>query len=523
MFITAIKTRGSYRPVLNVPAWRPGSRREFVSAERFRDRMTGNKRSKGRGDAARNKSGAQGGAAAQCCPHAALHHSSTETGVRSEDAIMEMKSILKTGKKAKLLPRAEDGSTTQSSSIGAVRWNLPEESLQAHSSAPSRPSRPSRPSSLSKHSQHPRQNGLKNLRSLQECVQFIQHWKKQVDRVCKDGGDPDGGPGKPEAPRAPSHAGLSLEESRKLILEWADELHHVDKDAPWTPESVECDSKEEQDANEEAQVRIMEWAKELQAATESCGVQSNELGKVLHLLGMKSKRLVNLSHLLEFITWSLLKDDGTNTIPQLWLLAKQRTWEAGIPRYIPQSVWTWICSAAADVTLDPVTSHPWLNLSEDQRMVQEALSQSDLAPGPQRFDVWPCVLGWQGFGAGRHYWEVDIANNGYWRIGLAAAGSPRHGRFAMSPKEGYWVLWRSTRQFYACARPEAPLPLGLVPRRMGIYLDYEEGQISFYNAESKSHIYTFSGNFRAKLYPLFAPLDGRTLMRIVPPRPSPAE
>lgn len=26
-----------------------------------------------------------------------------------------------------------------------------------------------------------------------------------------------------------------------------------------------------------------------------------------------------------------------NTIPQLWLLAKQRTWEAGIPRYIPQS------------------------------------------------------------------------------------------------------------------------------------------------------------------------------------------
>lgn len=44
---------------------------------------------------------------------------------------------------------------------------------------------------------------------------------------------------------------------------------------------------------------------------QSCGVQSNELDKVLHLLGMKNKRLVNLSHLLEFITWSLLKDDST--------------------------------------------------------------------------------------------------------------------------------------------------------------------------------------------------------------------
>lgn len=44
---------------------------------------------------------------------------------------------------------------------------------------------------------------------------------------------------------------------------------------------------------------------------QSCGMQSNELGKVLHLLGMKNKRLVNLSHLLEFITWSLLKENST--------------------------------------------------------------------------------------------------------------------------------------------------------------------------------------------------------------------
>ncbi|XP_044040532.1 nuclear factor 7, brain isoform X3 [Siniperca chuatsi] len=432
---------------------------------------------------------------------------------------MELKSIMKTDKRVRILLKAEDSSTTQSSSIGAVRWNLPEESVQAHSSAPSRPANTN---SLTKHSQqHPRQNCLKDLRSLQECVQFINHWKEQVDQVCKQGsGDPEEGTSKKEVQSSDSRTERSLEESRKLILEWADELHHVDKllkATPWASESQEHENKEDKDANKEAQLRIMEWAKELQKATEGCGVQSDELGKALRLLCLKKKRLVNLLPLLEFITWSLLKEDSTMMIPQLWLLAKQRTWEAGIPRYIPNSVWSWICSAAADVVLDSMTNHPWLLLSDDQRRVQEGMSESDLPYSSQRFDSWPCVLGWEGYSSGRHYWEVDIANNGYWRVGLTTANSERHGRFPMTPKQGYWTLWRSTNQFYVCTKPETLLPIGLVPRRMGIYLDYEEGQISFYNAETKSHIYTFIGTFKGKLYPLFAPLDGRTLLRIIPP------
>lgn len=43
---------------------------------------------------------------------------------------------------------------------------------------------------------------------------------------------------------------------------------------------------------------------------QSCGVQSDELAKVLRLLGLKKKRLGNLLPLLEFITWSLLKEDS---------------------------------------------------------------------------------------------------------------------------------------------------------------------------------------------------------------------
>ncbi|KAK2863124.1 hypothetical protein Q5P01_002657 [Channa striata] len=436
---------------------------------------------------------------------------------RSERNMIEMKSILKSERKVSLALKVEDSSTTQSSSIGAVRWKLPEENVQAHSSVPSRPANAN---NLTKRSQeHPRQNSLKELRSLQECVQFIQHWKEQVDQVCKVGHDnPEEGSSKEKPQRFDQRTEHSLEESRKLILKWADELHHVDKllkETPWASEGQKLENGK-LDNNEEAQLRMTEWAKELQKATESCGLQSNELGKVLSQLGVKNKRLVSLLHLLEFITWSLLKEDSTKMIPQLWLLAKQKTWEAGISRYIPNSVWTWICSAAEDVTLDSTTNNPWLMLSEDQRMVQEGLSETDLSQSPERFDTWPCVLARESYSSGRHYWEVDIANNGYWRIGLTTASSQRHGRFTMTPKQGYWVLWRSTHQFYACTKPETSLPVGLVPRRMGIYLDYEEGQISFYNAETKSHIFTFTANFRESLFPLFAPMDGRTLIRIIP-------
>ncbi|KAJ8416665.1 hypothetical protein AAFF_G00325430 [Aldrovandia affinis] len=440
---------------------------------------------------------------------------------QSSETKSKMKGILKERTLKLHFSKLQSESATQSNSIGAVHWPPPKKNLQANSSAPSNPFK-SPTSSI--RPQHVRQQGLQDLRSLQECVRFINHWKEEVVLVCKSGTDLGEGTSKGEttlAPNADRRTERSLEESRKLILQWADELKSVDmlfKHCPWRDEIKETESKDDsEDYNEMVQQRIIEWAKELHSVSESCGVPGEELAQMLRMLGLRKKRLVNLLPLLEFITWSLLKEDSKDVVPQLWLSAKQRTWNAGTRRYIPNKVWNWICSAAADVTLDPMTNHPWLLLSDDRKKVQEAHSEMDVAPSTQRFDVWPCVLGWEGFSSGRHYWEVDLAKDGYWRVGLTTATSKRRGRFPMTPSQGYWTLWRSTRQFYACTKPEMSLPMGLVPRKLGVYLDYEEGQISFYNVENKSHIYTFSDTFKGKLYPLFAPLDGRTLMTISSP------
>lgn len=395
----------------------------------------------------------------------------------------------------------------QSNSIGAVRWNLPEEDLQAHSSAPIISSKVDKLSSLSSQQKH-RQQGLKDLRNLEECVRFLNHWKDQVALVCKEGKAKTA-----TESRMDPKTERSMDESRKLILEWASELNsvnHVKKEEDELSEEEKENQKKQEKLLEQ---KLIEWAQDLKNTSEKCGMLGDELGRSLRHLGLKKKKLQSLMPVLEFITWSLLKDD-CNGMPQIWLSAKQRKWEAGTLRYIPDSVWSWICSAASNVTLDPMTNHPWLLVSDDQRKVMESHQEADLPYSPQRYDGWPCVLGWEGYSSGRHYWEVNLANDGYWRVGVTTGSSKRHGRFPMCPSKGYWTLWRSTHQFYACTKPETALPLSMVPKRLGIYLDYEEGQISFYNAENRSHIYTFKGHFRGKLYPLFAPLDGRTLITI---------
>ncbi|XP_038671645.1 zinc-binding protein A33-like [Scyliorhinus canicula] len=167
------------------------------------------------------------------------------------------------------------------------------------------------------------------------------------------------------------------------------------------------------------------------------------------------------------------------------------------------------------VTLDVETANPRLEVSEDLKSLRWTGTQRRLPDTRKRFTLWPCVLGSEGFTSGRHYWEVEVTGNEGWDLGVAAESVERKRGFILSPETGFWTIWRVDDQIYINFPPESPLPVGQIPGKVGVYLSYESGTVSFYNVDTKSHLHTFTGNkFTEKLYPLFGTRDVNQFLRI---------
>ncbi|XP_017296890.1 E3 ubiquitin-protein ligase TRIM39 isoform X2 [Kryptolebias marmoratus] len=164
-----------------------------------------------------------------------------------------------------------------------------------------------------------------------------------------------------------------------------------------------------------------------------------------------------------------------------------------------------------DVTLNPVTAYPFLILSEDRKQVKRGEKLQFFRNSNQRFDVWSCVVAKEGFNTGRHYWEVFVGENKDWKLGVVSETAQRKGLFDMSPPNGYYTIWWSSSQLRALTTPPLTKVKGHHPklRQVGVFLDADEGQVSFYNVKSGTEIYSFHSNseFTERMFPLLGTGD----------------
>lgn len=162
---------------------------------------------------------------------------------------------------------------------------------------------------------------------------------------------------------------------------------------------------------------------------------------------------------------------------------------------------------AVDVTLDHDTANPFLILSDDEKQVSLGHIERNVPENPERFNHTVSVLGKQGFSSGKFYYEVQVKGKTDWTVGLARESINRKGQITPSPEKGFWTVWlRNGNQYEALDSPAVSLSLSTSPEKVGVFVDYEKGLVSFYDVNDGSHIYSFTAQtFTETLYPYFSP------------------
>ncbi|XP_014186735.1 E3 ubiquitin-protein ligase TRIM21 [Haplochromis burtoni] len=182
----------------------------------------------------------------------------------------------------------------------------------------------------------------------------------------------------------------------------------------------------------------------------------------------------------------------------MWKPMKKKLFEAELQR---------VQQYAVDVTLDPDTAHPNLILSDNGKQVYDSDVEKTLPDNPERFSYCANVLGEQNFSSGRFYFEVQVKGKIDWDLGVARESINRKGEITLSPQHGFWtVALRNGNKYKGLAGPSVHICLHPGPEKVGVFVDYEEGLVSFYDVGAAALIYSFTGcSFTHKLRPFFSP------------------
>uniref|UniRef100_A0A4W5L200 B30.2/SPRY domain-containing protein n=1 Tax=Hucho hucho TaxID=62062 RepID=A0A4W5L200_9TELE len=161
-----------------------------------------------------------------------------------------------------------------------------------------------------------------------------------------------------------------------------------------------------------------------------------------------------------------------------------------------------------DLTLDPNTVNRHLSLSEENRKVTWRREKQPYPDHPERFEDCEQVLCREGL-TGRCYWEVEWS--GSWAvIGVTYKGISRRGEVddcGLGWNDKSWSLFCYNNRYISCHNNNyttIDVPSSS-SHRVGVYLDWPAGTLSFYRASSDTltHLITFTSTFTEPLYPGF--------------------
>ncbi|XP_029007047.1 E3 ubiquitin-protein ligase TRIM35-like [Betta splendens] len=150
------------------------------------------------------------------------------------------------------------------------------------------------------------------------------------------------------------------------------------------------------------------------------------------------------------------------------------------------------------VVLDPNTADAELVLCKELTSVRFGAKQNR-PNNPERSRFLCSVLGSEGFTSGNHTWDIEVGENKDWELGVLGDVT----RNRSSSESRLWRIMFSNSKLlvFSTSDPERVLPLKKRLRKIRVNLNLEEGDLSFYDLDKNTHIYTFKDTFTDTLFP----------------------
>uniref|UniRef100_A0A8C9TXH6 B30.2/SPRY domain-containing protein n=1 Tax=Scleropages formosus TaxID=113540 RepID=A0A8C9TXH6_SCLFO len=112
------------------------------------------------------------------------------------------------------------------------------------------------------------------------------------------------------------------------------------------------------------------------------------------------------------------------------------------------------------------------------------------------------VLASEGFTSGKHSWEVEVGDSPSWAVGVLEEPINKERKITFRPDSGFWALMLKNGEYQA---GYTRLEVKKKPEKIGVELDYDNRQVSFFNSTDKSCIISLENKCSEKLFPFVCP------------------
>nr|XP_014349710.1 PREDICTED: nuclear factor 7, ovary-like [Latimeria chalumnae] len=156
------------------------------------------------------------------------------------------------------------------------------------------------------------------------------------------------------------------------------------------------------------------------------------------------------------------------------------------------------------LSFDASTVHKKVILSDFLKKATNIDNKQRYSENAKRFCTFCQVMSSEDFSSGRHFWELEVSAKGDWSVGLAYNSIERDGEVsAIGENSVSWCLDYIDNNLSALfnCNITALKRETEAPQKVGMYLDYEAGVLSFYDlADTLTHLHTFTCTFTEPVY-----------------------